>query len=166
MQLQHETKTVQQPCAECPWRTANHGRRDPRKFYTKRNLQRLWNQIRKDGGVQSCHPTDPQHPDHGAKPDSKPQECAGSIVLITREMRIAGNMAGAKDELTPESSEAYLRISNERKGLTRQGLLYHCLMRPTPRPFGEGNPLPAVPTDLLNADWIGRPDETHRQANR
>ena len=43
-----------EPCSDCPWRIANHGRRHPGGFFRKDNLRRLWNQIRKGGGMQTC----------------------------------------------------------------------------------------------------------------
>ena len=42
-----------EPCSDCPWRIANHGRRHPGGFFRKDNLRRLWNQIRKGGGMQT-----------------------------------------------------------------------------------------------------------------
>ena len=95
------TKTAGTPCEQCPWRTANHGKRHPGGFYRKDNLRRLWNQIRK-GGIQSCHPTDPTHEDHrqyaGAKPGAKPLECIGSVILVLREMRYADTLDGDTSE--------------------------------------------------------------------
>ena len=83
--------TVSTPCTGCPWRTANHGTPHPGGFYRRTNLRRLWARIRQGGGIQSCHPTDPGHPDHmkfaGAKeglgsPGMRGQrdpDCAGVV---------------------------------------------------------------------------------------
>ena len=152
------SRNVGQPCAACPWRIANHGKRTPGGFYTKRNLRRLWNQIRGGGGLQSCHPTDPGHPDHGAKPDSKPRECAGSVILVTRELRRVarlsahGSQAGVIDGA---GIEAYLKLEGAR-GLKRHGFIYYLLARPTVRSFGHGDPLPLVPEEMLDSDEFGR----------
>ena len=151
------TTTRLNPCAACPWRTANHGKRHKHSFYTKRNLTRLWNQIRRGGRIQSCHPTDPGHRDHEAKPGSTPQECAGSVILVTRELRHACGLGGKQTELTVDNVEDYLRKhSRDRKGLTRSGMRYFTVVRPIPRPFGEGNPLPPVDLDLLDSPEYGR----------
>ena len=72
-------------CDQCPWRRSNHGKPTRGGFFRKDNLRRLWGQLRgaspdSMGGRQSCHLTDPSHPDHieaGAKPDAKPRECPG-----------------------------------------------------------------------------------------
>ena len=117
------------PCDACPWRVANHGKRHKHGFYTKRNLQRLWNQIRRGGGVQSCHPTDPGHPDHGAKPDSKAQECGGSVILVTRELRRLAMLSGDPNHIDGKYIPAYLALSRVNKGLTTTGLMYYLLSR-------------------------------------
>ena len=153
--------TCRQPCAACPWRAQNHGKRHPGSFYTKRNLRRLWNQIRGGGGVQSCHPTDPGHPDHqqfaGAKDGGKVQECEGSVILVTRELRRVAEISGhgsKAGEIDGPGIDAYLKIYP--RGLKRNGILYYLLVRPTPAPIGEGNPLPLVPVDMLDSEAFGR----------
>jgi len=121
-----EQGAVSRPCANCPWRIANHGKRTPWGFYTKTNLRRLWNQIRR-GGAQSCHPTDPNHPDHiaaGAKPGATPKECPGSVILIFREF---AKMANDKGVIEPESCSAYLR--DHKDGLTKSGIAYWAVSR-------------------------------------
>ena len=80
--------------------------------------------------LQSCHPTDPGHPDHreyaGAKPGAKPLECSGSVVLILREMRYADTLDGdsTAGELSPTDFDRYMAETRQRKGLTGDGLLY------------------------------------------
>ena len=151
------------PRDDCPWRKSNHGKRHPGGFFRKNNLQRLWNQIRKGGGMQTCHPTDPSHPDHctcgGAKKGSTEQECAGSVVLITRELRHADRLGREEPVINMNGATLYLTESRQRKGLTREGLLWFAFERALPRPIGMGMTLPAVSEALLEADWIGRPDE-------
>lgn len=111
------TEPVSSPCDACPWRLKNQGKRTPWGFYTKANLTRLWNELRSGGTPQSCHPTDPSHPDHcaaGAKPGATPKECAGSVILVMREMK---RMA------TPEGNINETEIARYRKE-RRRGLKY------------------------------------------
>lgn len=134
-------------CNQCPWRRANQGRRHFGSFYTKKNLRRLWNQIRQGGGPQSCHLTDPSHPDHvtaGAHENAKPQECPGSIVLINREF---ARMADDDGVIDVEGIERYQR--ERRKGLTQQGLTYWVVSRLNfgGVPFIGGPKIPEVPDD-------------------
>ena len=152
------------PCEQCPWRVANHGKRHPGGFYRKDNLRRLWNQIRKGGRLQSCHPTDPGHEDHrkysGAKAEAKPVECIGSVILILREMHYADTLDGRTNEvLSGTDFDRYMAETKQRRGLTREGLLYQGFTRALPRPMGDGTPLPSVSEELLNSPAYGRPDE-------
>lgn len=143
--------TCRQPCAACPWRVANHGKRHKHSFYTKRNLRRLWNQVRKGGGIQSCHPTDPGHPDHGAKEDSTALECAGSVILVTRELRNLQRLESHGKEAFPMYKALYGR------GLTMEGVFYHAVARNVPKPIGPGEPLPLVKVSMLDDPTYGRP---------
>jgi hypothetical protein len=111
-------ESITHPCSECPWRIANHGKKHKHGFYTKANLARLWREIRAGGQGQSCHPTDPSHPDHGAKPDTETRECPGSVILVLRELQRLNDVGGV---------EEYRKI--RRKGLTRDGILYWGLAR-------------------------------------
>lgn len=134
-------------CAQCPWRLSNHGKRHPHGFYTKKNLQRLWNQIRNGGYPQSCHLTDPSHPDHikvGAKPGAKAQECPGSVILIKRELL---SLCSKDHEVDNDKLADYLR--DKKHGLTKNGLRYWLLGRASQlagTPFGD-QPLPDVEED-------------------
>ena len=115
------------PCDQCPWRLDNHGKRHAFGFYTKANLRRLWNQIRRGGRAQSCHLTDPTHPDHvavGAKPGASAQECPGSVILVVRELRQIEKLSKANSET---AVKVYLK--ERRAGLTRAGILYWLLGR-------------------------------------
>ena len=165
--IREASSSAGDPCAECPWRTANHGKRHPGGFYRKDNLRRLWNQIRKGGGVQTCHPTDPGHPDHqeyaGAREGSTAQECMGSIVLITRELRHAARLSGSETTVEPEGATKYLAENRVRRGLTLEGLLWTAFQRRLPPPLGLGQEISTVPERLVDAEWIGRPDEPQRQ---
>lgn len=138
------------PCQHCPWRAANHGKKTPWGFYTRANLQRLWNQIRRGGNPQSCHPTDPSHPDHiaaGAKPGSKPIECAGSVILVYREFEKLQNCGGG--EINEQALKRY--FVEHRDGLTKSGILYWVVSRYQfgGVPFIGGPKLPEV--DILEA---------------
>ena len=155
-----------EPCSDCPWRIANHGRRHPGGFFRKDNLRRLWNQIRKGGGMQTCHPTDPSHPDHrkygGAKEGSDALECIGSIVLVTREIVHAARLGKSQTTVDVAGAELYLKESRTRKGLTRSGLLWAAVLRATPLPVGVGMPMPALNRQTVDSAEIGRPDEPKR----
>lgn len=146
------------PCAQCPWRVENQGKPTPGGFFTKRNLRRLWGQIRRGGGVQSCHVTDTSHPDHvaaGAKDiPSGVRECGGSLVLVQRELRILQALSGG-GEASDEGVEEYLARGD--LGLTKEGLLYHAVARAMPLPLGTGEPMICVDEELLDAEWIDRP---------
>lgn len=133
------------PCTACPWRTANHLKRHKYGFYTKANLTRLWHGIRR-GDPQSCHPTDPGHPDHvacGAKPGSVAQECAGSVILVMREMR---KIAAHGDGQTLGDKEVIYYRRERKKGLTTSGILYWIVQRlgMAGVPFLGGKALPKV----------------------
>lgn len=137
------------PCEACPWRAANQGKKHKLGFYTKANLTRLWNGIRR-GNPQSCHPTDPTHPDHvacGAKPDSTPRECAGAVILVLREAEAMAAHAPDGVSVGPEEVDAYWAA--RKKGLTRDGVLYWMLQRLGLGgvPYLGGQPLPKVDPD-------------------
>lgn len=142
------------PCAQCPWRKSNHGKPHKFGFYTKANLRRLWNQIRGGGKPQSCHLTDPSHPDHGAKPSAKAQECPGAVIIVLREV---GKMADDKKLINSDGVSRYLR---ERKkfGLKKSGVLYWVVERIQMAgvPFLGGEKLPEVNDDDPE---IGLPEE-------
>lgn len=135
------------PCTNCPWRPENHGKRTPWGFYTRANVRRLWGQIRR-GGAQSCHPTDPNHPDHvaaGAKPGSTPQECAGSVLLILREAEKLAKLG--KDGNTIDDQAVYQYLRRYPDGLSKTGIAYWILgrMKFGGVPFfGSGPKLPDV----------------------
>jgi hypothetical protein len=142
-------------CANCPWRTANHGKRTPWGFYKVANMKRLWNQIRGGGAPQSCHPTDPGHPDHvaaGAKPGATPQECAGSVVLVYREFEKLQACGGGT--IDGDAVRRYLK--EHRDGLTKNGIAYWLVSRYQfgGVPFVGGPKLPEVD---MREEGIGRP---------
>ena len=144
-------------CEQCPWRRSNWGKRHAGGFYRKRNLRRLWNQIRGGGGVQSCHLTDTGHPDHvaaGAR-EGDVKECMGSVVLVVRELRLLQKIAGGAVE--PRHIDYYLADCRTRRGLTRNGLLYYLLQRIqlAGTPVGAA-PLPD-PGTAVDDPALGRP---------
>lgn len=134
-----------EPCSVCPWRTANQGRRHRFGWYAMRNLKRLWNEIRNGGGCQTCHPTDPSHPEHvacGAREGSTPRECAGSVIVVLQEMRKMCQPDGTID------NDDYARYAKARgrKGLSKTGVLYWVFQRYAfgGVPFMGGRKLPKV----------------------
>ena len=134
---------MKQPCEQCPWRTSKQGKRSSGGFYTKRNLHRLWGQIRRGGAMQSCHLTDPSHPDHlaaGAPANAHPQECLGAVVIVRREIERMAHDGAIDDETIRGYLNAY------RHGLTKEGILYWVLQRLQfgGTPFGRGATLPKV----------------------
>ena len=118
---------LKEPCNECPWRLENHGRRQADGRYTRRNLKRLWNKIRRGGGQQSCHPTDPRDPRHQRNAGNPIQECFGSAIMVSREITFAASLDPKAPNLGPEGINAYVKASKERHGLTREGLMYHTM---------------------------------------
>lgn len=123
--MAEEQPTLKKPCAQCPWRLANQGKKHESGFYTKKNLTRLWNQVRGGGNHQSCHLTDPSHPDHieaGAREGSKAQECPGSVILVRRELRLMAGPDGAIEDPRPY-------LAKRKKGLTKKGIMYWAMAR-------------------------------------
>jgi hypothetical protein len=115
------------PCNQCPWRLENQGKRHSHSFYTKKNLTRLWNLLRRGGAPQSCHMTDPSHPDHlavGCKETAEARECPGSVILVLREVR---QMADENNVVKAKRIEEYRR--SRKRGLTQAGLAYWLLAR-------------------------------------
>ena len=133
------------PCSQCPWRASNQGKRTPWGFYSQANLRRMWNEIRNGCGVQSCHPTDASHPDHvaaGAKTGAQVKECAGSVILVLRELI---DLRGGPDVIIgPEEVDAYL--ARRKRGLKKRALLYYLYerMRLADVPFFGGTRMPDV----------------------
>lgn len=148
------------PCAHCPWRIANHGKRTPWGFYTKANVRRLWNQIRRGttATAQSCHPTDASHPDHvaaGAKVGAQAQECAGSVILVYREFERLASCGADGKTIDAGAIDRYL-ARYKADGLTRSGILHWLVGRYQfgGVPFmGSGPKLPEV--DMAE-EGIGR----------
>lgn len=116
------------PCDQCPWRLANQGKKHKFGFYTMTNLRRLWKQVRGGGQAQSCHLTDPSHPDHvavGAKPGATVRECPGSVILVLREIRqLADDKGVVGDKLLLDRYR-----KTRRKGLTTTGIFYWIVQR-------------------------------------
>lgn len=86
------------PCAPCPWRTANHGKPHPDDWYDRRNLDRLWSGVR-TGQPMSCHPTDPTNPlspqaqaagYRPPTPGTAVAECRGAQIMVQRELHLLG----------------------------------------------------------------------------
>lgn len=123
-----EAATLKKACAQCPWRLSNHGKKHAGGFYTKTNLKRLWNQLRGGGKPQSCHLTDPSHPDHiasGCRPGAEARECTGSVLVVLREIK---RMANAENYISAEETKKYL-VERKKHGLTKHGLKYWIIDR-------------------------------------
>ena len=143
-------------CKQCPWRLSNQGKRHFGSFYTKKNLTRLWNQIRRGGGMQSCHLTDPSHPDHltaGCHRDAETRECPGSVLLVLNEVR--QHMADETGLVSKQAIERYQKERRRRWGLTKSGILYWVVQRIQlgGKPMFGGPKLPEVEAD----DGVGLP---------
>jgi hypothetical protein len=157
---------ARKPCANCPWRLSNQGKRHPSGWYTKRNLRRLWQGLKR-GEAMSCHPTDPNNPvgpedeaaGHRPAPEGMdPRECAGALVLVQREVEVFQAVARQRDEEEPGAKDglrAYRRLRP--RGMTQEGLaevVSRVLFGGTP--FGGAD---MTTPDLNDAD-IGHPDLT------
>ena len=141
-------ESVSTPCTQCPWRLSNQGKKSKWGFYTKKNILRLWNEIRGGGGIQSCHMTDPCHEDHlaaGCKAGAKTRECAGSVIVILRELDLLKRPD--RQPIEPEDADRYL--ATRKKGFTKMGLLYYLISRMSMGgvPFLGGPKLPSVNVD-------------------
>lgn len=113
-------------CSGCPWRTSNQGTRSPGGFYTRSNLTRLWNQVRRGGKPQSCHMTDPSHPDHiaaGCKEGATARECPGSVLLVLREV------AAMADDGVVDGVSVKRYLKERKRGLTKTGIAYWVMSR-------------------------------------
>lgn len=139
---------LKKACEQCPWRLSNQGKRHFGGFYTKKNLTRLWNQIRNGGGQQSCHLTDPRHPDHiqsgcKTKDIEATQECPGSIILVQREL------------MQLDSIKNFEKYRKRKRGLTKRGIVYWAFERLTMGGTPLGGPkLPPIQDD----DAVGLPE--------
>lgn len=146
-------------CAQCPWRANNQGKPHRRGFYTKANLRRLWDGLRTGQDPQSCHLTDPSHPDHleaGAPENATPQECPGSVIIVMRELtELAGGVGG---EITRERISAHFH-DRPQSGFSVQGLNFWLVarMQLAGQPLIGGPPVPEVDVDdpeVLLPEWL------------
>jgi hypothetical protein len=114
------------PCAKCPWRLANQGKRHPHGFYSKTNLRRLWAGLRR-GERMTCHPTDPAMAEFEGYEETagraRTHECAGALILQQREVHYFQEACAAA-EAAGEERGGLRRYRRERpKGLMRDGLM-------------------------------------------
>jgi hypothetical protein len=84
-------------CDTCPFLKVNHGKPHPAKWYSIKNLRRLWNGLRtgKAPGMV-CHSSDPNNKDYGGDKNVKPgheQECAGALILMIRHANEYGRLS-------------------------------------------------------------------------
>ena len=162
MPILHRPAGILTPCPACPWRRSNWGKRTPGGFYTNANLRRLWNRIRRGFGQQTCHLTDPAHPDHvaaGTPETAIAHECPGSVIIAAREVEKVNGFVENE-----ETDKEYRKA--DRRGLTREGLFYW-MMRFKYGQDGEAAILaglpPALPgvsrDDFDNLATFGRPGD-------
>lgn len=143
-------------CNACPWRRSNQGKRTSGGWYSRANLQRLWNGLRtsKAPGM-TCHPTDPRNPpsDSGvqAKPEAETQECYGALLLIAREVSLGSALA---DKHGKDAFKLY-RFARP-KGLTRAGMSHWVLRFAFNAPQLTG--LAALPTVFTEDSDIQHPE--------
>lgn len=152
------------PCAGCPWRTANHGKRHPDGWYTKANLRRLWTGLRTgEAPGMSCHPTDPNNPVSEAAqaagykeaPDhAEVRECAGSVILQAREL-MKFQAAGTFTEYRRDNPGAMTREALFAFGMRAAGAAFGGI--PVRRDHNLNDPVSvpgAVPWDPTNPPRI------------
>ena len=112
------------PCAACPWRRSNQGKRHPGGWYTKANLRRLWNKLR-GGERMTCHPTDPDNPvPTGREPvpeDAVTHECCGALILQQREFMALQSRLAAPGADAKSAMKQYRK--DQPRGLTREGVM-------------------------------------------
>lgn len=157
------------PCSACPWRTENHGKPHPDGWFTARNRERLWTQM-KTGERMSCHPTDPDNPlPPGAPPvkATETHECAGVLILFQRE--------AVKIQSFPAPHAFRLYRKAHPRGLTKAGvavLISRTVFGGVPMVGGPKMPL----LDLMQAvshpplgdweAWLAEHPETRDQKPR
>ena len=141
-------------CEQCPWRKSNHGKRHKDGFYTKKNLRRLWAEIKRGDGIQTCHLTDPSHPMHvtaGAPITATPHECAGSLALVARELN-------KLQDLIEEGHEDAYKVYKKQnpRGLSREGF-FGWTIRIGDKSNLATEAVPTIDGDLVeDEDLVGR----------
>lgn len=158
--------TAPQACAQCPWRASNQGRPHPHGFYSKANLRRLWNGL-KQGARMTCHPTDSRMCEFEGYEHQEGRadysECAGSLVLIQRELWRFQEIARAVDAeqavgAAPRPGEAlrrYRALPGPR--MTREGLMQHAFAAAQP----DGHCIPFLDVRGMRSMNLDHPDVGH-----
>lgn len=139
---------MENPCAACPWRISNSGKKTKSPdmefgWYSRKNLDRLWNGLRTgEAPGMTCHPTDGDNPlPEGMEPPRETvekRECAGALLLVQRELKLI-------EELGPEE---YLKRSKVSRGLTKDGIAWWALSRCV----FAGTPMGADPITKIQED--------------
>ena len=144
-----------EPCAQCPWLTANHGKRNGEGWYSKANRRRLWTGIRRgDAPGMSCHPTDTrmEFPEHipGPSEGTEMKACAGWLILAQIELK-AYEMMGKRYHDPAEIWRAYVADAKNRgvQPMTRAGLLNFAGLL-MPKPLGLADPDDPMPDYILD----------------
>jgi hypothetical protein len=128
-----QIEAMTSPCAQCPWRKSNQGKKMaksddmPYGWYSLKNLRRLWAGLRTgEAPGMTCHPTDKDNPlPEGAKPVPEGtirHECAGSLLLVQRELRIIEQYYAQK-----KTAKEYLK--DRRQGLSKHGVAWWGISR-------------------------------------
>ena len=137
---------MKSPCAHCPWRKSNQGKRHAGGWYTLKNLRRLWAGLRSgEAPGMTCHPTDPNNPlPEGFKEVSKEtetKECAGALLLVIRELKLIEKISKEDNSL-----DRYFR--ERKRGLTKNGAAFWIMSRIQ----AAGTPLGGPPIPNLEED--------------
>lgn len=149
-----------QPCAECPWRLSNHCRENEHGFYDADNRTRLWTGLRSgEAPGMTCHPTDPDMAEYegyeATAARTVTHECAGSVVLIQRELLIVQNIAQGMG-LGDPSADGSRRLSAAYEEFRPQGLTVVALIEFGLRTVGNRPPYPAL-GQPPNEEFIDQP---------
>lgn len=95
-------------CAECPWRASVQAQGNPDGWHEPAVYRRYWATVQ-DGGTSTCHMTEPAYEPSPAAvaqglrctPETaRHRECAGTTLLIRRELAIAGSFDSSEDYRT------------------------------------------------------------------
>jgi hypothetical protein len=105
---------------------SNQGRPHRDGWFTKKNLRRLWNALRRgEAPGMTCHPTHPREGFDFLDADPKTHECAGLLLIVQRELHMVQTLQRKLGDKV--AFETYL--TQRRQGLTRTGLLWWAVSR-------------------------------------
>ena len=151
---------MNEPCDGCPWRRANHGRRQPRGVHTQGNIQRLWNEIRNGKRTMTCNDAKPDENRNKNGPTAAP-ECTGSVILVMREVLYIAALGKSPGVMEPDDVEEYLKEhTKSRNGLTKKGIYDTVLRRLMPKGLlnPDTKPMPTPTAEQIGNQAYGRPN--------